>query len=435
VGKTRRWISALVLTSTITLAAALGSQSRAVAPEPAPAGADWTATAHELQGQIGSQFTFVCPAFGRLDEVWGTTIYTDDSTVCSAAVQAGLITDAQGGTVRIQLAPGQSSYTGSTANGVTSSSYGDWSRSYTLVSAQQGSGRSGVAMGGAGWTVSATPWRGKNGTEYLVICPGGGRIQTIYGTNVYTDDSSVCTAAVQVGLINATNGGEVTIVIKPGQSQYTSSNVNGVISRSYPSWLGSFSLVGAQTVGGGGAGGGSTTTTTSSSGGSQPTATVDDHVTVNGQVFTGGTIPYNATVDVTHGGVTLTTPAGTANFTGNDQTASAFVLKKATVLGKPETLVTLAKGNFSVCPKRKTASVRGSAPSTTVVRELWGNGKGTFQTRGRFAAATVRGTHWLTEDRCDGTLVRVTRGTVQVLDLKTGKTVTVTTGHSYLAKP
>jgi LCCL domain len=429
-----RWITAVVVVSTVTLAGSAGSQGRSLAPEPAPAGADWTATARDLQGSIGQQFTFVCPAFGRLDEVWGTTIFTDDSTVCSAAVLSGLITDAQGGTVKIQLAPGQSSYTGSTANGVTSSSYTDWDRSYTLVSAQQGSGQSGVAMGGAGWTASATAFRGKNGTEYLVICPGGGRIGTIYGTNVYTDDSSICTAAVQVGLISTTNGGEVTIVIKPGQSSYTSSNVNGVISRSYPSWLGSFSFVGAKTVGGGG-GGGSTTTTTSSSGASQPTATVDDHVTVNGQVFTGGTIPYNATVDVTLGGVTLTTPAGTANFTGNDQTESAFVLKKKTVLGKPVTLLALAKGNFSVCPKRKTASARGSTPSSTVVRELWGKGKGKFQTQGRYAAATVRGTHWLTEDRCDGTLVKVQSGTVQVLDLKTGKTVTVTAGHSFLAKP
>ena len=44
------------------------------------------------------------------------------------------------------------------------------------------------------------------------------------------------------------------------------------------------------------------------------------------------------------------------------------------------------------------------------MRHLWGDGKGDFQTRGRGAAATVRGTIWLTEDRCDGTLVRVRRG-------------------------
>jgi hypothetical protein len=48
------------------------------------------------------------------------------------------------------------------------------------------------------------------------------------------------------------------------------------------------------------------------------------------------------------------------------------------------------------------------------VRRLWGDGKGRFRTRGRYGAGTVRGTKWLTKDRCDGTLVRVVRGRVAV---------------------
>ena len=51
-------------------------------------------------------------------------------------------------------------------------------------------------------------------------------------------------------------------------------------------------------------------------------------------------------------------------------------------------------------------------------RRLWGNGRGRFRTRGRYGAATVRGTKWLTDDRCDGTLVRVKRGVVAVKDLQ-----------------
>ena len=43
-------------------------------------------------------------------------------------------------------------------------------------------------------------------------------------------------------------------------------------------------------------------------------------------------------------------------------------------------------------------------------RKLWGDGKGKFRTKGRYAAATVRGTRWLTQDTCAGTLVRVTQG-------------------------
>ena len=51
------------------------------------------------------------------------------------------------------------------------------------------------------------------------------------------------------------------------------------------------------------------------------------------------------------------------------------------------------------------------------MRKLWGDGRGRFRTRGRYGAATVRGTRWLTLDRCDGTKVRVVRGKVAVKDL------------------
>jgi hypothetical protein len=46
----------------------------------------------------------------------------------------------------------------------------------------------------------------------------------------------------------------------------------------------------------------------------------------------------------------------------------------------------------------------------------------------------VRGTIWLTKERCDGTLTQVTRGVVSVRDLTARKTVTVRAGRSYLAR-
>jgi ferric-dicitrate binding protein FerR (iron transport regulator) len=70
----------------------------------------------------------------------------------------------------------------------------------------------------------------------------------------------------------------------------------------------------------------------------------------------------------------------------------------------------------------------------SVLGKLWGSGKGKFRTSGKYASATVRGTIWLTQDECDGTLIRVKRGTVQVRDLTRHKTVTVKAGHSYLAR-
>ena len=64
------------------------------------------------------------------------------------------------------------------------------------------------------------------------------------------------------------------------------------------------------------------------------------------------------------------------------------------------------------------ASAKGTRKrSKRRVRKLWGDGRGRFRTRGRYGAATVRGTKWLTRDRCDGTKVRVLEGRVSVKDV------------------
>ena len=68
-------------------------------------------------------------------------------------------------------------------------------------------------------------------------------------------------------------------------------------------------------------------------------------------------------------------------------------------------------------------------------RRLWGSdSKGKFRTRGGNSVATVRGTAWYVEDRCDGTLTRVSQGSVSVYDRGRHRTVVVRAGHSYLAR-
>lgn len=81
----------------------------------------WGLTAVEHREQIGEQFEFECPAGGTPRTAWGDhrTGYTDDSGVCTAAVHAGAITIEEGGTVLIQMVPGQDSYPSSSANGIT----------------------------------------------------------------------------------------------------------------------------------------------------------------------------------------------------------------------------------------------------------------------------------------------------------------------------
>jgi hypothetical protein len=85
------------------------------------------------------------------------------------------------------------------------------------------------------------------------------------------------------------------------------------------------------------------------------------------------------------------------------------------------------------------ASCRGGARSAAATkkkqRHLWGDGKGSFRTAGKYSSATVRGTKWLVKDSCAGTLTRVVHGSVTVRDKVRGKTVVVPAGKSYLARP
>jgi hypothetical protein len=64
--------------------------------------------------------------------VWGTNTYTDDSSLAAAAVHAGLLSPGETGKIMVTVLPGRDSYTGSAQNGVTSSDYAGWQRSYAL---------------------------------------------------------------------------------------------------------------------------------------------------------------------------------------------------------------------------------------------------------------------------------------------------------------
>jgi hypothetical protein len=68
-------------------------------------------------------------------------------------------------------------------------------------------------------------------------------------------------------------------------------------------------------------------------------------------------------------------------------------------------------------------------------RRLWGDGAGSFRTKGQYSSATVRGTKWLVQDSCAGTLTKVVRGVVTVRDAVRHKTVVLRAGKKYLAKP
>jgi hypothetical protein len=97
---------------------------------------------------VGTTISGTCPA--NCDgTVWGTTVYTDDSSVCTAAIHAGAI-PASGGLVVFSLVDGQDSYVGTASNGVSTLDYGTWGGSFVFdTPASSGGGSTTGAAGGA----------------------------------------------------------------------------------------------------------------------------------------------------------------------------------------------------------------------------------------------------------------------------------------------
>lgn len=204
---------------------------------PAWAQDEWAATATSHRGE-GSEATYICPPGGTAHTIWGTDTYTDDSSVCTAAVHSGLITLASGGEVTIWLSQGADAYAGSARNGIESNSYGAWPHGFRFP------GKSDPAPEAAAtaWDATMRVHRGGDEMRLQVTCPAGGTAHTIWGTDVYTDDSSVCTAAVHAGVISLEHGGTFTAIVAPGESEYAASTRHGVASQRYSAWGGSFRI-------------------------------------------------------------------------------------------------------------------------------------------------------------------------------------------------
>lgn len=151
-------------------------------------------------------------------------------------------------------------------------------------------------------------------------------------------------------------------------------------------------------------------------------------------------IPFGTIIEATHGTVSVTSAQPNGTTQTGEFYEGQFVLTQER---DGQIVATLSGGNFSVCPTaRERAHVarvgaplaQTAASGKHVVRKLWANAHGKFSTKGNYAAGAVQGTEWLTEDLCEGTLIKVTRDEVAVTNLVNHKHVEVKTGHHYLAK-
>lgn len=211
--------------------------------------------AGQLEGNAGTAFRVSCPANCDKGSIYGTGIYTADTSICRAGIHAGAI-PVEGGTLTVVLQPGRLAYRGSEQNGIRSRDYGKYSRSFAVVTAGSAPAGSVTAAAAApappaaagnpvieaGCSFDAGQLTSKDGTVFHVACPAGCDKSSIYGTGVYTADTSICGAGIHSGVIPA-SGGVVTIKLEPGRPAYRGSEQNGIKSRDYGKYSRSYAVV------------------------------------------------------------------------------------------------------------------------------------------------------------------------------------------------
>jgi hypothetical protein len=256
----------------------------------------WRTGAMLWRGQDSAIRIVQCPGSRVGGLIWGRDIYADESAICPAAVHAGLIKLAIGGTVTLRIDPPLESYAGGVRHGIRSDSASDkTSGSFSfpkeqvkLTRLRQGddalpttanyaeivradlvrvqmdldrvesrvvrppvaelpppppqeeSGEFVVA-----WNQKATAWRGQRGRAFTMFCPPGGAPGTIWGAGEYTDDSSVCTAAVHsLETFDFARGGTIFVSMTEGRDFYPSESRRGVVSNNWEKYESSFFIVG-----------------------------------------------------------------------------------------------------------------------------------------------------------------------------------------------
>lgn len=177
--------------------------------------------------------------------VWGSGTYTDDSSIGTAAVHAGLLKVGEVGFVTVLIDKGRESYTGSTVNGVSSRDYHSWSRSFAFVM-EETSPTPVVKPTTETTRIARDPgtlleYRSKIGESFLFEVTGS-TSGFVYGSDIYTDDSTLATVVVHAGIVKPGERTVVKVTMLPGRDGYTATIRNGIESRSWGTWSASFSV-------------------------------------------------------------------------------------------------------------------------------------------------------------------------------------------------
>lgn len=201
----------------------------------------WSDTARQFSANVDQDFRLRCPEGGTIGNIYGTDIYTSGSSICSAAVHAGIINAKDGGIVKIRSLGSQDFFNGTARNGVTSGRYGSDGGSFTFIDSRRPIATEQIQI--LEWSDTASNIRGRLDQDFEYRCPENGDIARVYGTDIYTSSSSICSAAVHSGVISARDGGNVKIQVLGPQAFFNGTDRNGVVSQKYREYGSSFVFI------------------------------------------------------------------------------------------------------------------------------------------------------------------------------------------------
>jgi hypothetical protein len=188
-----------------------------------------------LQGTCTDGTSFILNVAGTtFGYGWGSTRYTDDSTVGLVAVHSGVLLPGETSTVLVTCTGPQSSFTGTTAHQVSTSSYGPFGGSFTLSIPP---------------TPNFTPCAGLCAHNRCTV-PGkvmyftltGSTTGHLWGTSIYSDDSDPATALVHAGLAASGETKSVKITCTGPQETFEGTSNAGVTSSGYGYWPFSYTM-------------------------------------------------------------------------------------------------------------------------------------------------------------------------------------------------
>ena len=212
--------------------------SGAAAPGIVPAGPDLVLSSDvrssdpcprsiSISPDLPTPFSCTCSAEATAESnVWGTDAYTDDSGLCRSALHAGVVSS-KGGLITVTRGAGKPLYVGTTRNGVTSNDYPASPRSIEFKGTAP-------PPPGPGLCPKSLAISRELPTPFTCRCSAeAAQNGSVWGTDVYTDDSAMCRAAFHAGRIPL-GGGVVTVMRGQGRALYVGTTRNGVVSYDYP---------------------------------------------------------------------------------------------------------------------------------------------------------------------------------------------------------